>query len=186
MASVCRVFILLLIETFMYFFFVVNTMEKRGQLFSAPYMAIFTVVVIALIFGFGAYLIYQFTSFSKGVELTTAVTDLQNVVNRYDAFERGSSYDLTKGPFFPNTITEVCFTNPQQTFLQVKDQNLQFLFENSPNHNMFLVPLDVSDQTRFKIDFLQPSTNPLCVLVKNGALQARLESKGTHVEILKL
>lgn len=59
-----------------------NLLMKKAQLMSQPFVFIFTIVVIAMVFVFGAYMIYKLLKTECQVENKKFLADLNKEVNR--------------------------------------------------------------------------------------------------------
>ena len=100
---------------------------KKGQLFSQPFMYIFAIVVIALIFLFGFQMIGKLKSTTCSVENIKFITDLNNEIDRiYSQGFSGSSTLCSLVPrsrvsdssceiIIPQGLDGVCILDPTKS-----------------------------------------------------------------------
>ena len=158
-------------------------MNNKGQLLDRPFIFIFTVVVGALVFIFGFYLIRNLVETSNCGQLGLFVNDLRNNVERYYSFDAGSSTDLSLK--LPRNIKYVCFFDKNEYANRNEfDKIDKGLFDaiNNLNQNVIFVPLSACSKGLFKIENLKPKENPTCIFNK-GTISLGLENKGEFVEL---
>lgn len=160
-------------------------MNKKGQLMDRPFIFIFTVIVGALIFIFGFYLIKSLMQTSNCGQLGLFVNDLKNSVNRYYNFDTGSRTDISLK--LPKNVKHICFFDKEEYINRNEfDKIDKGLFDavNNLDYNLFFVPLSACKKGLFKIENIKPKENPTCIL-NTGTIKIELENKGEFVELSK-
>ena len=158
-------------------------MNKKGQLLEKPFIFIFTVVVGALIFIFGFYLINNLMKASNCGQLGLFVNDLKNEVERYYNFDIGSSTDISLK--LPRNIKHVCFYTKENYINKAEfDKIDKGLFEavNNLDYNVIFLPLNYCTKGLFSVKNLKPAENPVCIL-NTGTIKLNLENKGEYIQI---
>lgn len=167
---------------------------KKAQLLSEPFTYIFALIVIAVIVGFGFYLVTKTTIFAGEVDIAKFKNDFSTKVQEINLLSPGSGelYEAS----VPAGIRGICFvdlttgTNTLASkidFPDVKqDVDLDITAEKKDNNVYF--QMTTADQAKIspvKISKLKPAGNPLCLTVTGGRLKVGLENKGKYVEITK-
>ena len=158
-------------------------MNKKGQLLERPFIFIFTLIVGAMVFAFGFYLINNLIKTSNCSQIGLFANDLKNNVERYYSFDIGSSTEVTLK--LPKNIQQVCFYSKDGYInREVLDKINPGLYEsiNNLDYNLVFVPLNYCGKSLFKIEKMKPKENPLCVL-NSGNIKLTIENKGEFVEI---
>ena len=144
---------------------------------SQPFMFIFAIVVVALILFFGFNSITKLKVRGDFLILSSSVVDLKNDVSRYYSFDEGATKTLRLD--LPKQVDQVCFVDPDD---YMNDHEYKKLFEASKGYNVYILPLDVFQVTRFNIPYMKPRINPLCI--KNfGKVELKLINHGSFVEL---
>ena len=157
--------------------------NKSGQLLERPFIIIFVMVVAAMVFIFGFYLINNLLKAGTCSQLGLAVDDLKKEVNRYYNFDTGSSTKFKLK--LPSKIEYACFKNTGEEAnrfeLDKVDKRLYPVLKDS-KYNVIFVPINYCRSSFFKIDKLMVSEGTLCVL-NSGGIDLTLENKGDFVEL---
>jgi hypothetical protein len=157
---------------------------KKGQLFSLPFIYIFGVIVAALIIIFGYGAISRLTNTVNEASLAKSVESLRDIVDFYYTLEPGSKkqFKFKDAIKIPNQIKAVCFVKPKALInAQVPDEAIRTLIQTT-KHNVYFLPLNAFRTTRFRVEYLEPIKNPLCINTP-GLLSFTLETKATEEEI---
>jgi len=178
---------------------------KKGQLFSQPFMYIFAIVVIALIFLFGFQMIGKLKSTTCSVENIKFITDLNNEIDRiYSQGFSGSSTLCSLVPrsrvsdssceiIIPQGLDGVCILDPTKSLDYTNipfeefandikllqghtDKNLYFISENK-NCDLEKIPPVKIQNVEIK--------ETICVK-SNEVVKIVIENKGRNVEIRKV
>ncbi len=160
-------------------------MNNKGQLMEKPFIFIFTVVVGALIFIFGFYLINNLMKAGNCSQLGIFVNDLKNEVERYYNFDIGSATEVNLK--LPKNIKNVCFYTRDDYLNRAEfDKIDKGLFDavNNLDYNVIFLPLNTCTKGFFKVINFKPKENPTCV-VNKGKVKLNLENKGEYVELSK-
>ncbi len=171
---------------------------KKGQVFSEPFIFIFAIIVAALVLAWGFKIIVDLKEKAQIVDLSDTITSLRNDIRTYYSLSTTSSKkieyklppkikcfcfkDITSNniPLLSGNIPDVC--DPDNTLYQIMDDSQQ-------KYHLFITPQDAYQLTlNFnlapnQIQIFKPSTNPLCIQIKNNFFKAIIENKGQYVEI---
>ncbi len=161
---------------------------KKGQLLEQPFVFIFAIVVIGLIFLFGFYIVRNLVSLGDNVDLRVLVNNLESKVKECKNLDFGSVCDLSKITF--SSIRVVCFIDPDSEF-SISRIPSGFIKSNvnrtlsSKRYNVYFEPLPDKrlNQNYVFISDIRPNTNPLCQNVIGSRLRLFLENKGDYVEV---
>ncbi len=157
-------------------------MKKTGQLMAHPFTAILTLVVAALIIFFGIAVIRDLLALGSSVDTAALTNTLQKEVNTYYTLDQGSQKSISLQ--VPREIAYICFVDQSTGIDYSKIPNDKAaLVQAISNKNTFFIPYQGKETPDpANIQNIKPATNPLCIKTI-GRLEARLVSKGTHVEI---
>ena len=158
-------------------------MNKKGQLLEKPFIFIFTLIVGALIFIFGFYLINNLIKTSNCAQIGLFVDDLKSNVERYYSFDAGSSTEINLN--LPKNIKNVCFYSRDDYINRaIFDEVNQGLYDsiNNLDYNLVFIPLNYCSKSLFKVEKMKAMENPLCIL-NTGNIKLKLENKGDFVEV---
>lgn len=160
-------------------------MNKRGQLLERPFIFIFTIIVGALVFIFGFYLINNLIKASNCSQAGLFVNDIRNDIERYYSFDIGSSAEINLK--LPKGIKYLCFYSREEYMDRgVFDEIDKGLYEsiNNLDYNLVFLPLNYCSKGLFKIENMKAKENPTCIL-NTGTVKLGLENKGDFVEVSK-
>lgn len=167
--------------------------NKKAQLLSQPFTYIFALIVIAMIAGFGFYLITRTTDFAGEVDVAKFKNDLSKKVQEINLLSPGSGelFEAT----VPAGIKAICFVDLTKDtnladridFSDIKqDVELDLTASKKENNVYFQMELTNKNKiTPLKISKLKPAENPLCFTIAGGDLTVGLENKGKYVEASK-
>ena len=144
-----------------------------------PLVLLFALIVAALLLAWGFMAVNDLVSQADYVDLLDRVDDLDNNVDSFMNYGKGTAkdYDLD----FPGPVEYVCFYNPGSKGDCVLDgascpQELQddLSLAVSDSYNVYVLPLSSFERTRFLInDFYPKNGNPECVSNGNTLLIAK-------------
>ncbi len=165
--------------------------NKKSQLLAQPFTYIFMLVVIAMIVGFGFYLIWKTDAFAKKVDIIKFQNDFSKKIQEINLLSPGSG-ELYESNI-PAVIKAICFidlttgSNLKIDFADIKqDVDLDLMASKKENNVYFQMDATAQEKiTPLKISKLKPSQNPLCFTITNGNLKVGLENKGKYVEVSK-
>jgi hypothetical protein len=164
---------------------------KKAQLLSQPFTYIFMLIVIAMIVGFGFYLITKTTIFAGQVDVAKFKNDLSKKVQEINLLSPGSGelYETN----VPAGIRGICFLDLTKdsniaskiSFVDVKeDVELDLTAEKKDNNVYFqMATADQAKISPVKISKLKIAENPLCFTITGGKLKVGLENKGKYVQV---
>lgn len=155
---------------------------------SQPFTYIMALVVIAMIVGFGFYLVQKLMGTANLVDIAKFNIDLQNDVTNLNLASPGSA-DMVDLPV-PQGIKTICFADTKSplTATLIEDETVATDIANyaDTDRNVFFgmatekyTPLDPAT-----IKLIKPSPNPLCIDVLGGRLKAGIENKGKNVVMI--
>ena len=161
---------------------------KRGQISEQPFVFIFAIVVIGLIFIFGFYVIRNLVVLGDNVDLKVLVNNLNSKAKECKNLDFGSVCDLSKISF--SNIRVVCFIDPSSGVSSNRISS-NFIKSNlnktldSKRYNVYFEPLPGKklNQNYVFISDILPAQNPLCKTVVGSSLKLFLENKGDYVEV---
>ncbi len=171
---------------------------KNGQIAAQPFIIIFSLLVAAMLLAWGIKVIFDIKDKGEYAELLTTVTDLEEEIQTYYNFEEGSRTQITLR--VPSQIKCFCIKDPALSALdssftlpqECSEDPLLFRqrLENSgQNYNLFITPSRAFNINKFTLieptTNLKPTENPLCLTAGNNVIQARIENKGSYVEIAR-
>jgi hypothetical protein len=158
-------------------------MNKKGQLLERPFIFIFILIVGALTFAFGFFLINNLIKTSNCAQIGLFVNDIRSNVERYYSFDVGSSTEVNLK--LPKNIKNVCFYSRDEYINRdIFDEINQGLYDsiNTLDYNLVFIPLNYCGKNLFKVERMKAKENPLCIL-NTGNIKLTLENKGDFVEI---
>ncbi len=150
---------------------------KKG-LSTQIFIFIFALIMIALVLGFGIKSLGTVKNTADKVELLTFITNLDEGIQEYYAFDVGSNKRVQL--LLPNQVKEVCFVNPKEPLTTThKNQDFLFFLKNNKKDNLYILPLDAftNPAPDFTIDnmIVPADQNPLCVKTQ-GKLDILIET----------
>ena len=131
--------------------FYINNFQKNniGQM-ELSFGMIFSIILIIIFIGFGAYAIIQFIQFQQSIQISSFLKDFQDDVNKMWESSQGSqvvTYNL------PTKVISVCFVKGDEF------ENLQFTSNNIIPGKM-IQNIDIEKTTQ--------KESPLCILNVKG------------------
>jgi len=168
-----------------------NSLGKRGELLSQPFIYIFMIVVIGFIVVFGFTGLQKLMGFGCTIETTKLTHDFDLHVKQMYSFSAGSNqkYSLIT----PSDLVGICFVDNTQSpnLLVIPYQSVKEYIEamseaGALNQNVFFSGKDVDcTPSPYRIENLIVKGGTLCFHVANGKFDYVLENKGDFVEISK-
>lgn len=152
---------------------------------SQPFTYIFALIVIAMIVGFGFYLVQRLMGTANLVDIAKFNIDLQNKVTNVNLASPGTA-DLVDLPV-PQGIRTICFADTKSplTTTLIEDEGVATDIENyaDTDKNVFfgMATDKYTPLTPTTIKLIKPSPNPLCIDVLGGRLKAGIENKGKNI-----
>ena len=150
---------------------------KKG-LSTQIFIFIFALIMIVLVLGFGIKSLNTVKNTADKVELLTFVTNLDEGIQEYYAFDVGSNKRVQL--LLPKQIEEVCFANPEEPLTTTHpNQELLFFLKTNKKDNLYTLPLDAftNPAPDFIIEnmIVPADKNPLCVKTQ-GRLDILIET----------
>jgi hypothetical protein len=159
---------------------------KKGQLFSHAYTYIFMVIVIALIFAFGFYVVNKTIETGENVELQNFIINLDEEVDSvYNLDFRSESVINLR---VPGEMGEVCFVD-RNLITQSGDiftTEISDIVGSFRSSNVFMAKKNRELYEPISIDRISLDVSPLCVRTLDGALKVKLVSDTDSVRVEKL
>ena len=147
-------------------------MKKKGQILGVPLVLLFGLIVGALILAYGAKVVLDMLDEAEYVDFLDTLDDIENNVETFSHYDEGSSKVYTLD--LPQSIETLCFYDADEDFNcyldgEDCDSDLSELVEllGDNDYNVYVIPQDVFDRTRFGIEEFVPvgddDENPVCV-----------------------
>ena len=166
--------------------------NTKAQIFAQPFIIIFALIVAVLILAFGFKSVLDIQQKARYAELLTAQSEIKELARSYYTLGVGS--ERTLNIKVPKNIKCFCFLDKDQNNPNLVDN---FCYEDDPNmlkeimiadngkYHLYVTPSSSYPLTKFPIIAqLKPSSNNLlCIKIENSIFNAKITSKGTHVEI---
>ena len=154
---------------------------KRGQLLGIPFVYILALIIAAFILIFGIRLIFELQETASSVEIANFIDSLRNEVEKYSYLDHGSSKEIKIN--LPNKIEQLCFKQVDINKNSLSQQEKNFM--NLESSNIFFIPLDSYENTKFKINkTIKPFGDPKSIACISNPGSFVIESKKDYVKII--